>query len=217
LNQTVLKLGRKPREERIRSPEAALTHSVNHWIRVEAFVILHEGEFTKKEVAEKIGEDVKYVSGHMDDLFESGCIERSGYKIVNGRMSVLYRGVTSPLIDKDAFREMSLEERHDLIGVVIQSLHAESVSSYRNGKMDTDENMCLIWRPMHLDCKGREELLARQMAFYGETHNVENRSARRMVKTGEKGSYLIVAFLGFERGREGRPSDQYWNSEKTDR
>lgn len=214
MDQQALQVGRKPRKERTRLPEDALTHSVNHWIRVEAFAILHEGEFTTKEVAEKIGEDVKYVSGHMKDLFESGCIERAGFKVVGGRISAVYRAVILPAVDREEYKAMSIEDRHDLTGAVIQSIHAESVSSYRNKKMDTDENLCLIWEPMALDALGKQELLEHQIASWQKAKEIGNRSASRMTKSGESGTYSIVAFLGFERGRSGTPLGGYFRPER---
>jgi predicted transcriptional regulator len=186
-----------------------LTHSVNHWIRVEAFAMLHEGEFTAKEVADGIGEDVKYVSGHINDLYKSGCIERAGRKMVGGRLTTVYRGVLMPSVDTQEFMEMSVEDRHDLCGAVIQSLQAESVSSYRNGKMDSDGNLCLMWQPMQLDAKGREELLERQTSFWKDAQGIEGRSLRRMDRSGERGKFSILALLGFERGREGEPLGRY--------
>jgi hypothetical protein len=179
--------------------------------------ILHEGEFTKKEVADEIGEDVRYVSGHVDDLYKSGCIELARYKVVRGRLTAVYRAVILPLIDREEFMAMSLEDRHDLIGIAIQSLQVESVCSFRNGRMGNDENLCLMWQPLHLDAKGREELLARQLAWREEGQKIEKKSARRMARSGDKGRFSIMAFLGFQRGRDGKVLDLHRNAESAGR
>jgi hypothetical protein len=154
LNEAVAKVGRKPRKKRTRLPEDALTHSVNHWIRVEALAIFHEGEFSAGEVAKKIGEDVKVVRGHVQDLYDSGCIEFAGYKLVGGTMRRAYRALVLPVVGAEAYSAMSLDDRHDLNGAVVQGLHAESVCSFRNGKMDADENLCFVWQPLNLDAQG---------------------------------------------------------------
>jgi len=48
-----LTLGRMPLKRRKRRPEDAVAHSVNHWIRVEALAIFHEGEFSTGEIADR--------------------------------------------------------------------------------------------------------------------------------------------------------------------
>jgi hypothetical protein len=204
LNHEDWEIGRKPLRERTRLPNDALTHSVNHWIRVEALVIFHEGEFSAGEVAERIGEDVKLVSGHVRDLYESGCIERAGYKMVGNHRKPVYRAVVLPVVTDEAYRAMSIEDRHDLNGAVVQGLQAESVSSYRNGKMDTDENLCLVWQPLNLDAEGKRELMAHLTTAWEEANEIGARAANRMAESGESGISSVVGLLGFERGRAER-------------
>jgi DNA-binding transcriptional ArsR family regulator len=196
--------GRKPLTKRTRRPDDALTHAVNHWIRVEAVTILHEGEFSAGEIAEMIGEDVKLVTGHVNDLYDSGSIEFAGYKRVGGMMRRVYRAIVQPVVSDEAYRGMSIEDRHDLNGAVVQGLLAETVSSYRNKKMDHDENLCLVWQPLNLDAEGQHELMEHQTAGWEGAKEIEARSANRMAKSGERGTATVVGLLAFERGRKKR-------------
>jgi hypothetical protein len=209
LNQAAPTVGRKPLKERTRRPAEALTHSVNHWIRVEALAIFHEGEFSAGEVAEMIGEDVKLVRGHIKDLYDSGCIEFAGYKMVGSVMRPIYRAIVRAVVSDEAYRAMSIEDRHDLNGAVVQGLHAESVSSYRNGKMDTDEDLCFVWQALNLDAEGKRELLAHLTSSWEEAKEIEAKAANRMAESGETGTSTVVGLLGFERGRPGRPEGGY--------
>lgn len=209
MNQVFSKVGRKPIKKRTRLPEDALTHSVNHWIRVEALAIFHEGEFTTGEIAKKIGEDVKVVTGHVQDLYDSGSIEFAGYKLVGGTLRRAYRALVLPVVGAEAYCAMSLSDRHDLNGAVVQGLHAESVCSFRNGKMDADEDLCFVWQPLNLDAQGKRELVAHLTAAWEEAKEIEVRAVNRMAESGEKGTSSIAAFLGFERGRRGRPEGGY--------
>lgn len=67
-----------------------------------------------------------------------------------------YRAVKLPHITDKMYRAMSLEQRHDSNGVVVQSILAETLVSFRAGKMDT-ERTC-IWfgmlRPSTTEASG---------------------------------------------------------------
>jgi DNA-binding transcriptional ArsR family regulator len=209
LTEAASEVGRKPLKKRSRRPEEALTHSVNHWIRVEALAILHEGEFSAGEVARMLDEDVKVVRGHIKDLYDSGCIEFAGYKPVSGTMRRAYRALVLPVVGVEAYGAMSLDDRHDLNGAVVQGLHAESVCSYRNRKMDSDENLCFVWQPLNLDDQGKRELLEHLIAAWEGAKEIEAGAVNRMAESGENGFSSVAAFLGFERDRSGRPEGGY--------
>lgn len=210
-------VGRKPLRERTRRPVDALPHAVNHWIRVETLAILHEGEFSSGEIADMIGEDVKNVSGHVRDLYESGCIEFAGFKVAGNFRKPVYRAIVLPVVTDEVYRAMSIEERHDANGAIVQGFLAESVSSYRNGKMDDDEDLCLVWDAPSLDAEGKRELLAHLTAAWKGVQDIHAKAANRMAISGEIGSSTVVGLLGFERGRAGRPEGGYYRAEKNER
>jgi DNA-binding transcriptional ArsR family regulator len=193
-----------------------MTHAINHWIRVEALAIFNEGEFSAGEIAEIIDEDVKKVTGHIKDLYESGCIEFAGYKLVGRGMRPVYRSTVRAVVSDEAYREMSVEDRHDLNGAVVQGLYAESVSSYQNGKMDADEELCFVWQALNLDAQGKRELLEHLKSTFEGAKEIDARAANRMAKSGETGTSTIVGLLGFERSRPGRPAGGY-RTEKDER
>jgi hypothetical protein len=196
-----------------------MTHAINHVIRVEVIAIFHEGEFSAGEVAEMIGGvDVKAVTGHIHDLYESGCIEFAGHKMVHGVMRPIYRAIVLPEVTPEVYREMSLEDRHDLNGAVTQAILAESVSAYGAGKMDEDEELYLVWDAPYLDAEGEGEMHDFMAACFKEgAKRIHAKSANRMAKSGEKGHTKVVGFLSFRRGRPGRPAGGYFNSEKNER
>jgi DNA-binding transcriptional ArsR family regulator len=204
-----LVVGRKPCKERTKRPDEALTHAVNHWIRVEIIAILAEGQFSTGEIAKMIDVDVKNVRGHVKDLYDCGCIEFAGYKEVSGGMRPVYRTLILPVVYDDMYRQMSLKERHDLNGAVSQGILAELVSSYRNEKLDRDEELCLLWDALNLDRQGRRELLKLLTGTWEQAQEIHGRSANRIAKSGEEGETVFVGLLGFERGRPGRPESGY--------
>jgi DNA-binding transcriptional ArsR family regulator len=229
LKQHELQVGRKPIKERTKQPADALPHALNHWIRLEAIAILldrlrsrgqssgerHEGEFSAGEVAEIIGEDVRYVTGHIRDLYEAGCIEFVGYKLVGSRMRPVFRAVALPVITDDMYRAMSREERYDTTGAMAQGFLAETLSSYRNRRMDGDEPPCMIWDTPALDAEGRRKLRERLTEVWEkEVLAIQGESANRIAESGEKAIPTVVGLFSFERGRRGRP-EGYYRAEKT--
>lgn len=217
MNVSARKVGRKPRKDRKRLPVPAMTHALNHWLRVEIISILHEGDFSAGEIADMTGADVKAVTDHIHDLYESGCIEFGGHKEVDGVMRPVYRAIVPPEVSDEVYREMSDEDRDDASGAIVQGVLAEATSSCQNGKLIEDETVALIWGAPTLDAQGEREMNAHMTASYRRAQKIHAKAASRMAKSGETGVTKVVAFLAFRRGRPGRPEGGYFNSEFAER
>ncbi len=206
-----LKVGRAPLKRRTRRSEDASPYAVGHRIKLEALIALHEGEASPGEIAAMIDEDVKNVTNHLRDLYEAGCVEFVGHKGHGNIRRAIYRAIGRPVVSDEKFRAMPLEERHDAIGVVTQWIVAECLSSFRNKKMDRDDDLCLISDEPNLDAEGRREL--RELlttSWNGKAEDpdaltcmqkIEGRAANRMAESGETGTTVVVALMAFERGR----------------
>jgi DNA-binding transcriptional ArsR family regulator len=205
-----------PLKDRTKQPAEAMTHALNHWVRLEAITILHQGEFSAGEIADMLDEDVRYVTGHIRILYEAGCIEFVGLKWIGGHARPVFRAVVLPVITDEAFRAMSKNERHDANGAIVQGFLAESLSSYRNEKMDgAKEPPCLIWDAPPLDAEGRRKIRERMTEIWKEeVLVVEGESANRIAESGEKAIPTVVGLFSFERGRRGRPESGYYRGQK---
>jgi hypothetical protein len=212
LKKIVREIGRKPFAKRRRQAVEAMTHAINNWIRVEILAIFHEGEFSAGEIAEEINVDVKTVTGHIHDLYESGCIEFAGAKLVGSTARPVYRALALPKVDQEIYRGMSVADRHDLNGAITQGILTETVSAYGKGKMDADEQLYLVWDAPTLDDLGEEEMHAHLEASYAGAKEIQTRAANRLAKSGKKGITKVIGFLAFRRGRPGRPAGGYFKS-----
>jgi len=163
-----------------------------------------------------IGEDVKVVRNHVVDLYESGCIELAGYKIVGNHRKPVYRAVVLPVISDEVARKMTVEERHDVSGAITQGILAETVCSYRNGKLDVDP-VCLLWDAPNLDAQGEEEMHAHLITSWEEAQRIHANATNRMAESGEVGQTTFVGLLGFGRGRPGRPKGGYFKTGNNER
>lgn len=217
VKRVLREVGRKPVVQRAREAVEALTYAVNNWVRVEILAIAHEGEFSAGEVARMIDEDVRHVTGHIHGLYESGCIEFVGTKIVDGRARPVYRAIVLPKVDREVYRSMSIPDRRDLNNAVTQGILAETVSSFDKGKMDEDGELYLVWDAMIVDALGEVELHDYMEDRYAGAKEIQAKSINRIAKSGEEGVTKCVAFMAFRRGRAGRPEGGYFaNSENTE-
>jgi hypothetical protein len=210
LNQQGLQVGRKPQEERTKCPAGAAAYSVNHRVRLEVLTVLHQGEFSAGEVAEILDEDVRYVAGHIRDLYNAGCIEFVDYRLIGSRSRAIYRAVVLPEITDETWHAMSSEERHDASAAIVQGFLAESLSSHINHKMDEDDDLCLIWDAHKVDAQGRREIRKLLTRTWKEVLAIEGRSVNRMVESGEVGNTTVVGLHSFLRGRSGKPQSGYY-------
>lgn len=199
-----------PSKQRTRQPVEAMTHALDHWIRVEIIAILHEGCFSAGEIASMIGDNVKKVTGHIHDLYESGCIEFAGTKMIGGFARPVYRAIVLAETTPEVYRSMSIPDRHDLNGAITQAILAETVSSYAAGKMDEDEDLYLVWDAQYLDAQGEREMHDHMADRYKGAKEIQARAANRMAKSGEEGHTKVVAFLSYRRRRPGRPEGGYY-------
>ncbi len=216
MNEHEWQVGRMPLKERTKRPVEAMTHALNHRVRLEAIAILHQGEFSAGEVAEIMDEDVRYVTGHIHILYKAGCIEYVGLRRIRGHARPVFRAVVLPVITDEVFCAMSKDERHDAIGAIVQGFLTESLSSYGNEKMDgVEEPPCLIWDAPPLDADGRRKLRERLTEIWEEeVLAIQAESANRIAESGEEPIPTVVGLFSFERGRPGRPEQGYCRAEK---
>lgn len=75
-----------------------------------------------------LGEDVKNVRGHIKDLYDSGCVEFAGYKLVGSTMRPVYRAIVLPVVSDEVARKMTADEQRDVAAAIVQGFLTESVS-----------------------------------------------------------------------------------------
>jgi DNA-binding transcriptional ArsR family regulator len=200
---------RKPASERKRPIDDAVAYAVGHRIRIDALAILAEGKHSPSEIADILGEDVSLIGNHVRELFECGCIESAGTANVRNATEHFYRAVTLPYISDEAYRAMPQATRREIIGLIIQAIVAEVMASFRAAKMETDEDLWMVWDSMNLDAKGRRELADELAARYERFLEIKANSAGRLAESDEVGTMTIVTLMGFERSRPGRPKSGF--------
>lgn len=126
MGRAALKAGRVPVKKRTKLPDDMPTYAVGHPIKLTALIALHERDQSAVEIADRLGVDVRWVTNHLRDLYDAGCIEFVGYKAGTRNIKrAVYRAIARPLIDDETHRAMSQMERRASAGVLVQWITAE--------------------------------------------------------------------------------------------
>lgn len=184
--------------------EEKLAFAVGHEVRIEALTIFSEGVSSPKDVATELGIELKTASHHISILRDEGCIELVRIEPRGGSAEHFYRAVKRPKLNDEEWEATPEPQRRKIVAAVFRNLTAEFMSSLRAGRVTTDNQVRLSWKPTHLDAQGRQEAADEQREHLERLDNIEARAAKRMTETGERGVSIIIAVLGFRRSRNVR-------------
>ncbi len=187
-----------------KSADDVVRHVIRHWLRLESLAVLNERVASPNEIAVITRQNVSKVAHHIKELHKAGCVELVDKKQRRGAIEHFYRATKRPEISDEEWQEMTGPERGDIAARVLTSVLTEALASLRAGKLEIDDDLHLVWRVVHLDGEGRQEMKALQAETAREVVEIEARSTSRLAKRGEVGMSTIAAALGFLRSRDGR-------------
>jgi DNA-binding transcriptional ArsR family regulator len=196
---------RKPASERKRRADEAVSYAVGNGIRLEALAILAEGEYSASQIAKMLGLDTQVVNNHLRELMACGCIEPTKTTTVRNATQRFFRALATPHVSDKAYKKMSVEARREVITVLVQGIVAETLASLRAEKMETDDDVALMWDCVSADKQGRREISAKIQTLFDEIVEIGDESEERMAKSGESAVTTVVSLTAFERSRPGRP------------
>jgi DNA-binding transcriptional ArsR family regulator len=198
-----------PRDARKREMNEAVAYAVGHKIRNQALAILAEGMRSSSELAKIMKLGVRRVSNHITELYKSGCIEIAHIGKKGNLDEVFYRTVILPYITDEAYRRMTMIERHDVNGVTVQNIANEMLAAYQAGKLDNDDDLWLLWDALTLDRQARREIAQEKAESYERQKAIAGGAATRLAESGEVGETTIIASLAFDRCRPQLPERRY--------
>jgi DNA-binding transcriptional ArsR family regulator len=202
------KSGRKRKRPTKRAAERAITHLLNHPVRLDAFLATFEARASPNEVARLLRKPLSDVSFHMSELRKEGVIELVKRAQRRGAVEHYYKASEPPEIDEEEWRAMPKSARRRIVAVGLQVVIADALSALRQGRFEDDEDMYLVWMPMRLRQAGQDAVTALQaemlerMATIKEEHGIpDSEETDQTMK--------VAVMLWFERGIPGprRPRD----------
>jgi DNA-binding transcriptional ArsR family regulator len=200
---------KKVTTQRKRPIEEAVAYAVGNGTRIDALAILAEGKHSPSQIAKILGVSTKLVGNHIRELHACGCIESAGTTTVRNVTQHFYRALAIPYIDDPTYKKMPNRARREVIAVLIQAIVAETMASFRAGRMEADDDVYLLWDCLSVDAQGKRELADEMQAQYERIVKIRERNEARLAEAGESGTTTLVSLMAFERSRHGRPEKRY--------
>jgi Helix-turn-helix domain len=201
---TKAKNARKARKRQsARAAERRVAHAVIHPVRLDALSILFERVASPKEIAKLLEVPLGTASFHVGELVTDDVIELVKTEPRRGAIEHFYRAKVKPEVSDAQWRKMPKASRRRIAALALQAIVADSLASLRHGKMDTDEQMRLVWIPMQLDTEGNHEVAALQAEVLDRLEDIKARSEARASEETEIAQVRIAAMMWFERGAPG--------------
>jgi DNA-binding transcriptional ArsR family regulator len=161
--------------------------AMNHPVRAAILRILAERTSSPAEMARELEEDLSNVSYHTKQLVELECAELVSTRPVRGALEHFYRGTERHLINTEEWDELDPMMAESLIHDTMQVILDNFVAATRAKTIANDANFHLTRTPVLLDQQGLQEALAAHERARLEILKVAERSAERMVESGEQG------------------------------
>jgi DNA-binding transcriptional ArsR family regulator len=160
--------------------------AMNHPVRAAVLGILAERTSSPAEMARELDEDLSNVSYHTKQLVELECAELVSTRPVRGALEHFYRGTERHLLDTEEWEDLDPVMAENLVSEVMQKILDNFVSAVR-AKAFRDAEFHLTRTPLVFDQQGLEETLAAHERTRQELLEIADRSAARMVESGEEG------------------------------
>lgn len=192
----------KAKGQRGKSIEEVVSYALGHRIRIEILALLNEGVYTPDEISEILREPIGKVTHHVTELADGGAIELAKTEPVRNATRHFYRAVEQPYVSEEEAATMAPQQRQIIVGLILQSIMAESMSAFWAGNMINDPSRTMLaWRWFNVDEEGKSEITAELAASWSRIQEIEARSTARRSQSNEEPVSVIVALQGFQRGR----------------
>lgn len=189
------------------SAQRKVAFAVLHPTRLDAYVIFMERQATSpKEVADMLELDVGDVSHHVKELRADKVIRLVKSEQRRGAVEHYYVAVAKPEVTDEEWRAMPKRSRRDFAATLLLAIIAEGLSSLDHGKMQSDDDLYLVWIPARLTAEGQAEAYEVQAEAHAQLEVVIAHDQERQAGNVEKLPVRIYGMLGFERSRSGKPS-----------
>lgn len=187
--------------------ERKVAHAVNHPVRLDVLSILFERTASPNEMAEQLKVPLGNVSFHVKELNCDKVIELVKTAQRRGAIEHYYRARLRPEVSAEEWKRLPTPTRRKIAALALQAIFADSLSSLRQGKMATDDDMYMVWIPMALDEVGQDKVTALQAEMLERLEGIKAEHEAPAAEDGSGTPVRIAASMWFERGGISRSMD----------
>jgi hypothetical protein len=176
--------------------------------------ILNERVSSPKQLARALDLPVNNVSYHVEKLEELDCIELvESRPVSSGRViEHFYKATRPPLIDADEWDELSPEEKHQSVNVIVRLISDDVNAAMRSGTfLDPDDNH-LSRTPLTVDRQGWDDTVSilddivRRLLLVQEESRGRIKAAAKAKREAYEVLETRVAVVHFRAAGAGGPS-----------
>lgn len=189
--------------QRGKSIEEVLQFSLSHWIRIHILIVLNEGSYTTRQIAEILGVATNNVHNHLREMLDGGAIEVVKKEEKGSAIRHWYRAVQVPYVSRAEAEAMTPQERQLISGILMQSAIAEAMAALWAGNL-ADPRACVLWDWFNVDEEGRIALENELERSWSRFVEVEVESTNRRAESGEESQSILLTQLGYLRARKAR-------------
>lgn len=181
----------------------AVSYALAHQIRVEILVALNERERGPAEISRLLGITLSRAQHHINALCEAGSIEEAKEGRRSGNLVAhVYRAISRSHYTAEEMAALDPAEQRVTIGLALQNALAEHLAAFRAGEMKGDDpNLILSWNWFEVDEEGQAELRAELDESWERIQEIEARSAKRRLESGDEARSMVVSSMSHPRVR----------------
>jgi len=185
MTSSVKAVAKRPITRRTEKRLKAMSHPIRR--AVFRTVIEWGGEVSPKEIADRLGIDIKKVSYHCRELAKYDCIEKVRTEQVRGASKGYYVPTDRHLIDDGEWDSLPPELRQGALADFMQPAVDDFTAAAKDGILGEDEKWHITRTPIHaMDHQGLDELLTAHRELYERVADIQSASLDRLQASGDE-------------------------------
>lgn len=176
----------RPRQKR-REAEQNRLEAMRNPLRSEIFRILVEGPSSPSKIGRMLKLPTGNITYHIKRLVKLGCAELIEEKPSNGSIEHIYRAIERHLVETDEWEDLPPQMKEHQVGGYVQATLDDMVAGLKAGTLGTHKRFHLTQTRILVDEQGMDEALEIQEDARLKTLEAQDRSAKRLLASGEPG------------------------------
>jgi DNA-binding transcriptional ArsR family regulator len=185
-----------------------LVRALGHPLRVKILEVVQIRNASPSELTELLSAPLGNVAYHVRVLEKCGCIEQVATARRRGAVEHYFRARPRSYIGHQDWRKVPKSLRDAVTGSALGTFFDRAADALEAGTMDARDDTTLNWMPMAVDEAGWAEVAAVFEAAANRLEAIHARCRRRMEKSGEEATPLVVGMAAFEPAPDDWSADQ---------
>jgi DNA-binding transcriptional ArsR family regulator len=180
-----------------------LVRALGHPLRVKILEVVQLRNASPSELTDLLSAPLGNVAYHVRVLEKCGCIEQVATARRRGAVEHYFRARPRSYIGHQDWRKVPKSLRDAVTGSALGSFFDRAADALESGTMDSHDDTTLNWMPMAVDEAGWTEVATVFEAAANRLEAIHALCRKRMDKSGEEATPLVVGMAAFEPAPDG--------------